>query len=471
MVKQAQFSGQPANPNETPVIRNLNRTTGPLLNNINGTITTMYELFQYVAETFPTVESFGARHVVREVVEEKELTKVIGGVETKEVKKWTYFELSGYDWLSYAEAKTWVSDIGSGLRKIGLKEQDKVTIFAATSRNWLLTAHGCFTQNMTITTAYDTLGQEGLTYSLNECEVSTIVTNDGLLSMIQKIAPDVPTLKRVIYDGKPDEAVVAKLKASHAHLEFYTLDEVRGLGKENPLPHVVPKPQDVCCIMYTSGSTGNPKGVMLTHENVVSSVAGAREIIKTIAKPDDSYLAYLPLAHILEFVAQNVVLSLGMKIGYGNPRTLSDLSVRNCRGDLTECRPSIMTGVPAVWETIRKGVYSKLKEKGPAAKTIFESALAAKWQLMKMGLPSSFIDPIFKQIKANTGGRLRYVLSGGAPISPETQQFLTTAVCPVIQGYGMTEGTAVIAIQLPQDPTTMGRTGPPAVHTELKLVA
>jgi len=130
-----------------------------------------------------------------------------------------------------------------------------------------------------------------------------------------------------------------------------------------------------------------------------------------------------------------------------------------------------MTGVPAVWETIRKGVYSKLKERGPAAKTIFETALAAKWQLMKLGLPNSFIDPIFGKIKASTGGRLRYVLSGGAPISPETQQFLTTAVCPVIQGYGMTEGTAVIAIQLPQDPTTMGRTGPPGVHTELKLVA
>ena len=87
-------------------------------------------------------------------------------------------------------------------------------------------------------------------------------------------------------------------------------------------------------------------------------------------------------------------------------------------------------------------MYSKLKERGPAAKVIFESALAAKWQLMKLGLPNSFIDPIFGKIKASTGGRLRYVLSGGAPISPETQQFLTTAVCPVIQGYGMTEGTA-----------------------------
>ncbi|KAJ3040367.1 long-chain fatty acid-CoA ligase [Rhizophlyctis rosea] len=467
---QAQFVGEPT-ATESPVIRNVDALKGDLLNNINGNIFTMYELFNHVAETYPTVNSFGSRTVVREIEEEKEIIKVIGGQETKEIKKWKFFELSGYEWLTYAEAKQWTIDIGAGLRKIGLKEQDKLTIFAATSRNWLLTAHACFTQNMTITTAYDTLGQEGLTYSLNECEVSTVFTNDGLLSMIQKITKDVPTLKRVIYDGKADQAVIDKLKSSHGHLEFYTLDEIRQLGKENPVPEVKPKAEDLCCIMYTSGSTGNPKGVMLTHSNVVASVAGARHIIKTIAKPNDVYLAYLPLAHILEFVAQNVVLSLGMQIGYGNPRTLSDTSVRNCRGDLTECRPSIMTGVPAVWETIRKGVYSKLKEKGPTAKTIFESALAAKWQLMKLGLPTGFIDPIFAQIKANTGGRLRYVLSGGAPISPETQQFLTTAVCPVIQGYGMTEGTAVIAIQLPQDPTTLGRTGPPAVHTELKLVA
>ncbi|KAJ3271497.1 long-chain fatty acid-CoA ligase [Borealophlyctis nickersoniae] len=451
------------------IIRNAEATNG-LVNRPQAHIGTMYDLMTHVATKFPKNKSFGMRSIVREVEEEKEITKIIGGVPTKEKKSWKFFELSPYSFLTYSEVRKITHDIGAGLRKIGMNPGDKLTIFAATSRQWMLTAHACFTQNMTITTAYDTLGEEGLTFSLNECEIGTIFTTADLLPMIQKITPNVPTLHRVIYSGVANAAVLEKLKSSYSQLTFYTLDEIQELGAANPYEPVPPKPDDIACIMYTSGSTGNPKGVMLAHSNVICSVAGAMYLLSPIARQEDVYLAYLPLAHVLEFVAQSTVMYYGMTIGYGSPRTLSDTSVRNCRGDIPELRPTLMTGVPAVWEAIRKGVNSKLKDAPPVQRRIFEFALASKWRLMKIGAPTNLIDAVFAKIKASTGGRLRMALSGGAPVSAETQQFLTTTVCTVIQGYGMTESTGVMAIQHPNDPTILGRCGPPAIIGEFKLV-
>lgn len=135
---------------------------------------------------------------------------------------------------------------------------------------WLLTAHSCFTQNMTIVTAYDTLGEAGLLHSMNETEVEAIYTVGELLTTVSKVANKCPSLKYIIYSGEIKTDVLDKVQKSVSQ-QVVSLDEVAKLGRENPREPRQPEPEDLCCIMYTSGSTGNPKGVMLSHKNIIAA--------------------------------------------------------------------------------------------------------------------------------------------------------------------------------------------------------
>ncbi|KAI9105288.1 hypothetical protein DFS34DRAFT_2823 [Phlyctochytrium arcticum] len=434
---------------------------------------TLYDVLGHSVKRNPDRKCMGIREIVRTVSEEKEITKLVDGETIKEKKTWNFYELSEYKWITFREAREATLNIGSGLRHIGVKPGDKLTLFAATSRDWQLVAHASWSQSLTITTAYDTLGEDGLEYSLNECEIETIFTNADLLKMITRVAPKVPTLKRVIYNGEANAETLASLKSSHAHLQVLTLKEVEQLGKEHHAAPVPPKEEDLCCIMYTSGSTGAPKGVMLSHANIVAAIAAAKGITDTVLRAaEEWYLAYLPLAHIFECVVEQLCLCEGIPMGFGTPRTLTDASVRNCKGDLRELRPTLLTGVPAVWETIRKGVATKLKAASPLQQRIFGYASALKWKLVQLGLPTTLLDnTVFKPIRDQTGGRLRFALSGGAPMPKETQKFMTSCVCPVVQGYGMTETCAASVIQLPADAGVLGRVGPPTIAIEVMLVA
>lgn len=132
-------------------------------------------------------------------------------------------------------------------------------------------------------------------------------------------------------------------------------------------------------------------------------------------------------------------------MGYGNPKTLSDGSVRNCKGDIREFKPTILVGVPAVWESVKKGIIAKVNQGSFAVKNLFWGALAAKGFLLSSGLPGTAIldAVVFKKIKDATGGRLRLCMNGGGPIAKDTQRFISLAITPMISGYGLTETTAM----------------------------
>ena len=124
---------------------------------------------------------------------------------------------------------------------------------------------------MIIVTAYDTLGEEGLSHSINEAETSGIFTNADLLPMVKRVIGKCSTLEFVIYDGDPKGTVLQELSNAHPHIKILTLDDLKQLGKDHQIDPDPPQSQDLCCIMYTSGSTGNPKGVILTHANIVAA--------------------------------------------------------------------------------------------------------------------------------------------------------------------------------------------------------
>ena len=182
-------------------------------------------------------------------------------------------------------------------------------------------------------------------------------------------------------------------------------------------------------------------------------------------------MTYLPLAHILEFVFENACIYWGGLMGYGNPKTLSDTSVRNCKGDIREFRPTVLVGVPAVWESVKKGVIGKVNAGNPLVKNLFWGALTAKNALLWSGLPGAAIldAVVFKKVKEATGGRLRICMNGGGPIAKETQRFISMAITPMISGYGLTETSAMGALMDPMEWTDEALGTMPA-SIEIKLV-
>ncbi|KAI9331186.1 hypothetical protein BDR26DRAFT_682275 [Obelidium mucronatum] len=259
--------------NCTPVYRN-SKSPRALTERPGKNINTIYDICLRGFNDSPTKEMFGQRKIVNIIEEEKEVTKKVpGGGEVKEIKKWKFFELSPYEWYTWSQAEEKVHNYSSGYRALGLNKGDKVTIYADTSRDWMLTAMACMEQSITITTAYATLGEEGLTYSLQECEVTTLFTNADLLPMLLKVTVVCPKVKNIVYNGKADAETLKKLQAKMSNV--LSLEELEALGNQKIYAPVPPKAEDLALIMYTSGSTGTPKGVMLTHANVVASVSGS----------------------------------------------------------------------------------------------------------------------------------------------------------------------------------------------------
>lgn len=334
-------------------------------------------------------------------------------------------------------------------------------------------AHAAASQSITIVTAYDTLGEEGLRHSLVQTESKAIFLDAALLKTLGRCLKDAKSIKSVIYNTneEPKKEDLEKIKSEHPELNVLSFEELRQAGENNMVDPVPPAPEDLACIMYTSGSTGPPKGVLLRHKAVVAAMAGVQTIMGAYITPGESLLTYLPQAHILEFVFENICLFWGGIMGYGNPKTLSDTSVRNCKGDIREFKPTILVGVPAVWESVKKGVIGKVNAGSPIVRNMFWGAMAAKQFMMNSGLPGSGIldSIVFKKLKDATGGRLRICMNGGGPIAKDTQKFISLAITPMISGYGLTETTAMGALQDPMawDPNALGDI-PGAI--EVKLV-
>ncbi|KAJ5327894.1 hypothetical protein N7541_009001 [Penicillium brevicompactum] len=440
-------------------------------------VTTTYENFRRSARVFGNSKAVGSRRLIKTHVENKKVKKIVDGVEKEVDKQWTYFEMSGYTYKSFLEYEKLCLELGCGLRKLGLEKDSRIHLYGATSAHWLAMSHGAASQSVTIVTAYDTLGEEGLKHSLVQTGSTAIFLDPSLLKSLINILRSVPSIKHIIYntDNEVDQKLLDQLHSEFIHLNVLSIEDLRKQGEENNVEPVPPKPEDLCCIMYTSGSTGPPKGVPLTHANVIAATAGVNEIVGPYINHKDSLLTYLPQSHILEFMFENLCLFWGGTMGYGNPRTLSDASMRNCQGDIKEFKPTILVGVPAVWESVKKGVLNNLNKANFIVKGMFWGAMSAKNFLMTTGIPGSGIGAsildavVFKKLKEATGGNLRIVMNGGGPVSKETQKFLSMAVAPMISGYGLTETSAMGALNDPMawNPNALGDI--PA-SVEIKLV-
>ncbi|PSN69308.1 acetyl-CoA synthetase-like protein [Corynespora cassiicola Philippines] len=416
-------------------------------------VNTLYDVLKYASAKFGNAKAVGSRRILNTHEETKKVKKMVDGKQEEVDKKWTYFELSPYKFQSFVEFEKLALNVGAGLKHLGFAPHDRLHLYASTSAQWLASAHGAISQSMAIVTAYDTLGEEGLKHSMQQTHAKVMFTDPTLLPKLVRPFNDAKDVQVVVYSTTNDaqQKDIDALTKAHPNVQVMSFDELVKLGEQNPAEPIPPKADDLACIMYTSGSTGTPKGVLIKHRNVVAAIAGVNVIVAKYIGPGDSLLAYLPAAHILEFVFENACLFWGGTMGYGTIRTLSDTSVRKCNGDIRELKPSILVGVPQVWETVKKGIIGKVEAGGALTKNIFWGALAAKSFLLGSGLPGSgLLDAIvFNKVKDATGGRLRICMNGGGPIAKETQRFISLAITPMISGYGLTETTAMGALMDP----------------------
>lgn len=376
-----------------------------------------------------------------------------------------------YVWKTYKEAYDEVLLVGSALRASGANPGCRIGVYGANCPQWTLAMEACSAHSLICVPLYDTLGPGAVNFILDHAEIDFAFVQDKKVKEI--LNPDCISAQRlkalVCFTDFTDEE---RALATQQGIQPFSWTEFLQMGKENEQEILPPQPFNICTIMYTSGTSGDPKGVVLTHETVSSFVKGVDLFLEPIEDKmtvDDVFLSFLPLAHILDRVIEEYFFANGASVGYyhGDLKALKE--------DIMELKPTFLAGVPRVYDIIYEGIKKAIDELNPIRRRVFNALYNYKLGWMNLGYKQRYASPFsdllaFRKVKAKLGGRLRLLVSGGAPLSSEVEEFLrVTCCCYVVQGYGLTEACGPAAICLPDEMSMIGMVGIPAVYNELRL--
>lgn len=373
-----------------------------------------------------------------------------------------------YTWINYQEVYDRAHQFGSAMVSHNQQPGDStfVGIYAANSNEWVIAEQACYMYSMVVVPLYDTLGADACSYVMNQTEMSVVVVDkvDKALALV-KNADRTPSVQLVVVIQPITDELSAA--AADQSLTVVSFADMEATGKSKMVPEVPPKPDDVCTICYTSGTTGNPKGVLLTHKNLIANTAAILvhcPHLKVIS--EDVHMSYLPLAHMFEAVVQLMMFQHGARVGFsrGDVRYLTD--------DLQILRPTIFPTVPRLLNRIYDKVMAGAKS-SRIKSFIFNLALSRKMALLRQGVitKNSVWDKlVFGKVQKLLGGRVRFVVTGSAPLSGSVLNFTRCAFgCTIFEGYGQTEATAAVTFTL-ENEYQQGHVGCPLVCNMVKLV-
>ena len=371
---------------------------------------------------------------------------------------------SNFVFRSYSECALAVRSIASGLVKESILHANDeglilLGIYMKNCSSWVLAEYACYTISAATVPLYDTLGPETVQFVINQTQLSACLCSSLELHRLCNIASACPSLRYLLLN----EVVASQEQynlAAMAGLKLFTIHDIERIGRAFPCTAIPPSAQTLATFCYTSGTTGDPKGALISHKNIISVAAAALNTCFDL-RYDDHYLSFLPLPHIFERMVISALLSVGSAIGFfrGDPLKLIE--------DCIALRPSVFCAVPRLLNKIYDKVELGMLSGGGLKAMLYKKACSTKLQNLKTGIlhHTVFDFLVFDKIKTALGlDKVRIVVSGGAPLSLNTMNFLRILFgvnTAVHEGYGLTESTGGISITAAEDLSRPGHVGPP----------
>jgi long-chain acyl-CoA synthetase len=355
-----------------------------------------------------------------------------------------------------------------GLVSLGVGPGDRVALLSETRWEWTVADHAILAAAAVTVPIYPTLLPEQMLYILRDAEPRAVFCSDqSQVDKVRAIRGQCPSIEHITTFDPADRADVLSL----AKLE--QLGRVRRAERPEDFSERAGSVgrDDLATLIYTSGTTGEPKGVMLTHDNLVQNVLNTLEVLEI--QPEDVALSFLPLSHVLERLAHYFLLYAGSEIAYAE-------SIQQVPANLAEVRPTVMVSVPRLYEKIYEKVISSAEAAGGMKRRIFHWSKETGRRIVTMEARGEKVPAglrikgrvadrlVFSKIRAATGGQLRKVVSGGAPLSKEIAEFFHSAGIPILEGYGLTETSPVITVN-PPDRVRFGSVGRPIPNVEVRI--
>ncbi|KAJ6308008.1 hypothetical protein OIU76_017724 [Salix suchowensis] len=369
-----------------------------------------------------------------------------------------------YVWKTYKQVYDMVVQVGNSIRSCGVEPGAKCGIYGANCAEWVMSMEACNAHGLYCVPLYDTLGADAVKFIICHSEISiTFVEEKKITELLKTFPNSTQYMKTIVSFGKV--ASKEKEEIEKFGLAIYSWDEFLNLGENKQYELPVKKKEDICTIMYTSGTTGDPKGVLISNESIVTLLAGVKRLLESVNEAltsKDVFLSYLPLAHIFDRVIEELFIQHGASIGFwrGDVKLLLE--------DIGELKPTIFCAVPRVLDRVYSGLQQKVSTGGFLKKTLFNIAYS---QGFAHDEASPICDKIvFDKVRQGLGGNVRLILSGAAPLSNHVEAFLRVVSCAhVLQGYGLTETCAGTFVSLPNELSMLGTVGPPVPNVDVFL--
>lgn len=371
--------------------------------------------------------------------------------------------------ITGAELNNRVQKIALALHQLGVRAGDRVALLAESSPEWSITDYAILANGAVNVPIYPTQAVDQVEYILRNSGARILFVSNS--KQLRRIKPALDSLRskdrpQLILFEAPKEDKPKEDKKDDGVIYLSSLEKT---GEEECArqPQLYEQlsaqaqPDDLATIIYTSGTTGEPKGVMLTHRNLVSNALNSGKVFDL--RPDDSSLSFLPLSHVFERTVLYIYMSFGVQINFAR-------GVETVAEDIKEVRPTVVTAVPRLFEKIYATINKRAAEAKPIQQKIFHRAVEVGREVailkdkgqsvpIRLALELKVLDRlVFTKWRAAVGGRLRFFVSGGAALSPELAYIFAGAGITILQGYGLTETSPVVSFNRP-DTNRIGTIG------------